>query len=61
MDSRGGARDHEKAVDDDVEVEGGESVARVVVVPEADLEGHDGGRVEQQQHAEQHLAWKHGA
>ncbi len=51
-------RDHEEGVDEDVEVEGGEGVAGVVVVPHADLHRHDDGGVEQQHPAEEHLPWR---
>ena len=40
--------DHKEGVNNDVEIERGERVARVVVVPEADLHWHDDGSVEQQ-------------
>ena len=45
----------EEAVDEDVEVEGGEAVARVVVVPHADLHGRHHRRVQQQHPAHHHL------
>ncbi len=49
----------EEGVDDDVEEEGGERVARVAVVPQKDLRGHHDGRVEQRYPAEEHHAWAH--
>ena len=42
---------HEEAVDDDVEGQGGELVAGVVVVPHADLDGDDDGGVEEEHRA----------
>jgi hypothetical protein len=55
----GGAR-QEEDVDKDIEAEGGEGVAGVVVVPHADLDRrHDGG-VEEQDAAEEHLALHEG-
>ena len=44
--------DHEEAVDKDVEVKSGESVARVVVVPHAYLNGADEGGVEEEEAAD---------
>jgi hypothetical protein len=38
-------RDHEEGIDEDVEVEGGEDVARIVGGPEAKLDGDDDGGV----------------
>jgi hypothetical protein len=46
----------EERVDAHVEVERGERVTRVIVVPHADLKGNYGGRVEEQEpaHKEHH-------
>jgi hypothetical protein len=52
--------DHEESVDDDVEVEGGERVAWVVVVPHADLHWCDDGGVEEKDAAADHLACVNG-
>ena len=52
--------DHEESVDDNIKVEGGELVARVVVVPHADLHGRDDGRVEKEEAAADHLACTSG-
>ena len=56
----GGGGDHEESVDDDVKVEGGELVARVVVAPHADLHGRDDGSVEEEEAAAHHLACMSG-
>ena len=50
--------DHEEAVDEDVEAKCGEGVARVVVVPHADLHGADEAGVEEEEPADQELACK---
>ena len=48
---------HEEGVNDDVEVERREGVARVLVVPEANLHRHDDGRVEQERRAAEEHPW----
>ncbi len=52
--------DHKECVDDDVEVEGRERVARVVIVPHADLHGRDDGGVEEEEVAADHHACECG-
>ncbi len=49
----GGGVCQEEGVDGDVEREGGELVARVGVVPQEDLHGDDGRRVEKDSAAEE--------
>jgi hypothetical protein len=43
----------EEGVDEEVEVEGGEYVAGVVVVPDADLKRNDDGRIEEENPADE--------
>jgi hypothetical protein len=52
----GGALHDEEGVDEDVKVERGEDVARVVVVPQANLHRCQHRRIQQQQAAAQQLS-----
>jgi hypothetical protein len=50
------AKDHEEAVDEDIEAKGWEGVARVIIVPQADLHRGEEGGVEEEETADHELA-----
>ncbi len=55
------ASNHKEGVDEHVPVERGEGVARVIVVPEAELHGRNDRGVQQQEGAGEHHACARGA